>query len=363
MVAIEKELPKLSGARIISLAKDSQKSAEIVDLVFVSDAAPGIERLKKGRNFVYTQNSKRVKDPAVLARISKLVIPPAWTQVWICPKANGHLQATGFDLLHRKQYRYHPLWNSMRNQTKFYRMLEFGKALPRIRRQVKKDLSVPGLHQQKVLAAVVGLMELTHIRVGNNAYEKLYGSFGITTLKDKHATVKKEQIQFFFKGKKGVMQCISIRSKKLAKITRQCKDIPGRELFQYYDENGEHKSVDSGMVNQYIKEISGTDFSAKDFRTWAGSLHALMAFKEFGCSKTKKQAQQKIVEALDEVARHLGNTRAVCKKYYVHPRLLTLYEDNKLDPYLAVSDTKKRAGNAGLTMDEKALMKILKAKL
>jgi DNA topoisomerase-1 len=354
------ELLKLPKRKMDKVIGDVVKSAEIVNLVYVTDTSPGIVRVKKGKGFQYVLESKKVTDPQILDRIKKLVIPPAWKEVWICTLANGHLQATGLDLLQRKQYRYHHVWNHLRNQTKFYRMQEFGKALPAIRLRLEKDLALPVLCREKVLAAVVCLMERTHIRVGNGLYEKLYGSFGITTLKDKHAVIKGKAMSFSFKGKKGVMHNISIRNAKLAKIVKQCKDIPGKELFQYYDENGQHKDIDSGMVNQYIKEISGSDFTAKDFRTWAGTVQALLAFKELGPGETEAETKQRIVAALDAVSQQLGNTRAVCKKYYVHPVLLSLYEDKSLNDYLnALDRIEKNDGISGLTPEEKIMMKIL----
>jgi DNA topoisomerase-1 len=284
--------------------------------------------------------------------------------VWICPKDTGHLQATGLDVKGRKQYRYHADWNKFRNQTKFYRLHEFGKILPTIRLQLEKDLARPTLGQEKVLAAVVSLMERTSIRVGNNFYEKLYGSYGLTTLKDNHVKIEGAKLEFEFKGKKGVQHKINIKNNKLSKIVKQCRDIPGKELFQYFDENGEKHSIDSGMVNDYIKTIcGGCDFTAKDFRTWAGTLQALLALQSVGCCETATETKRKIVEALDTVSQHLGNTRTVCKKYYVHPVVLSLYESNGLEKYTADLDKiEKNDNKANLTPEEKVLMKILEAK-
>lgn len=288
------------------------------------------------------------------------MLPPAWENVWICRLQNGHLQATGQDGKKRKQYRYHPFWNSLRNQAKFFRLLDFGKTLPAIRLQLEQDLSLPGLSQDKVLAAVVMLMERTNIRVGNNIYEKLYGSFGLTTLKDKHVNIKGASLRFSFKGKKGVQHDISMKNKKLAQIVQRCKDIPGKELFQYYDESGASHTIDSGMVNEYIKKISGKDFTAKDFRTWAGTVNAFLAFKEIGLAETETATRKNIVEALDKVAAQLGNTRTVCKKYYVHPLIISMYESKTLDKYF--KDLEEIAADdsyADLTSDEKIIMKIL----
>ena len=290
------------------------------------------------------------------------MIPPAWTSVWICPFANGHIQATGLDLRGRKQYRYHPLWNALRDQTKFHRLYEFGKALPKIRQKVEEDFKKKGLCQEKVMALVVSLMERTYIRIGNSGYEKLYGSYGLTTLKDKHVEVDGTKIKFSFKGKKGVEHTVTLKNKKLANTIRACREIPGKELFQYFDEEGNKKSIDSGMVNQYIKDAAGgLEFTAKDFRTWAGSLNILWAFKSIGDSTSASDCKKKIVEALDEVSSKLGNTRTVCRKYYVHPGLIKLYEENSLRQYVEKLDAIEEPEDpAGLTCSEEVLMKVLK---
>jgi len=356
------EITKLSKKKIARIINDPLKTAAAGNLVYVTDAEPGIIRIRKGKTFDYTSGNRKIKDKDELLRIKKLAIPPAWENVWICMFPNGHLQATGVDVKVRKQYRYHPLWNSIRNLTKYYRLHEFGKALPSMRLQLEKDLSLPGLPVEKVLAAVVSLMERTHIRIGNSFYEKLYGSFGLTTLKDKHVAISGNAMRFTFKGKKGVAHDISIKNKKLANIVQKCRDIPGKELFQYYDENGGRKCIDSGMLNDYIRKISGSDFTAKDFRTWAGTLQALLAFKELGPAENAAESKKKIVEALDRVAKDLGNTRNVCKKYYVHPAMITMYENNDLEKYIKQLDAIETNGHtADLTPEEKILMKILEA--
>jgi len=352
---------KLSKSRLILLFDDNVKSAQAMNLVYVTDKQPGISRVNKGKGFEYMQNGRKVRDEKILLRIKSLVIPPAWQQVWICTKENGHLQATGNDAMGRKQYRYHPLWNTLRNHTKFSHITEFGKALPAIRKHIQKDLNKRGLPLAKVLATVVSVMECTCIRVGNNAYEKLYGSFGLTTLKDKHVTFSGEKVRFSFKGKKGVFQDIDLKSKRLANIVKQCRDIPGKELFQYYDAEGQRRPIDSGMVNNYIKEISGGHFTAKDFRTWSGTLRALEAFKEIGTADTVTATKKNIVTALDMVAKHLGNTRTVCKKYYVHPTIIDLYTDKTLTKYLNKLRPVNCETDAELTVAEKLMMKILSA--
>jgi DNA topoisomerase-1 len=358
MFLANEDIP-LSNKMVKTIWQDPEKSAEAAHLVYVCDTQPGIKRIKKGNKFIYTQESEVITDEVTLDRIKKLVIPPAWENVWICPFENGHLQVTGYDVKNRKQYKYHAHWNLLRNQTKFCRLHSFGKVIPSIRERIEKDLSLPGLPLNKVLAAVVCLMERTSIRIGNNLYEKLYGSFGLTTLKDKHVKIKGTEIQFIFKGKKGVSHNISIKSKRLAGIVKKCRDIPGKELFQYYDEHGNHKCIDSGMVNNYLKSICGDDFTAKDFRTWAGTVHALMAFKELGHSDTKTGTKRNIVAALDHVSEHLGNTRTVCKKYYVHPKIISLYENQTLHTYLKAINRFKKCKENDLECEEKLLMKIL----
>lgn len=294
-------------------------------------------------------------------RIKKLVIPPAWENVWICKRPDGHLQATGIDKLGRKQYKYHPRWNQVRNQTKFYRLRAFGEALPAIRKRIETDLKLPGYPQNKVLAAMVSLLERMNIRVGNAFYEKLYGSFGLTTLKDHHVKINGTNLKLMFRGKKGIEHSLSLKSHKLSKIIQGCKDIPGKELFQYYDEEGIRRTVDSGMINNYIREISGSDFTAKDFRTWAGTLHAIHAFKEVGEFTTITEMNKKIPAALDIVAKQLGNTRTVTRKYYVHPVVINLYQGGKLQRYIneleMIEDGKD---DDGYTREENLLMKILR---
>ena len=357
---IDEKLIKIPKRKIASIANNPSKTAAAINLEYISDNEPGIERIKKGNNFKYQFKENMVNDKNTLQRIKSLVIPPAWEHVWICTLPNGHLQVTGVDVKNRKQYKYHSLWNSFRNQTKFFRLYEFGKALPAMRLKLEKDLALPGLPRQKVLATVVSLMERTHIRIGNNFYEKLYGSFGLTTLKDKHVSISGSSLKFSFRGKKGVHHDIGIKNKKLAAIVKQCRDIPGKELFQYYDDNGDRKSIDSGMINEYIKGIAGSDFTAKDFRTWAGTVQALLAFKELGFYETTTESKKKVVEALDIVSKELGNTRTVCKKYYVHPGIIDMYENKSLEKYIQQLDTIEVNDNkADLTAEEKIVMKIL----
>jgi DNA topoisomerase-1 len=352
---------ELSHQAFLSLDKNYERAAAAVDLVYVKDNVTGISRIQKGKKYVYTVNKRSVRDNTTLERIRRLAIPPAWTNVWICAHAAGHIQATGIDARNRKQYRYHALWNKVRSETKFHRLYEFGKALPRMRERLEKDIAIADLCERKVLATVILLMERTYIRIGNYGYEKMNGSYGLTTLKDKHVAIKKDEMNFAFKGKKGVYHSISLMNKKLASIVKACRDIPGKELFQYYAPDGTRRSIDSGSVNQYIKEASGKDFSAKDFRLWAGSLNILRSFKSLGQAITQTACKQNILLALDQVSAKLGNTRTVCRKYYVHPGLIRLYEENNLAKYLdALDAVEKKHSTSAHTHEEKVLMKILK---
>lgn len=352
---------ELSHKEFLKIDKDYNKAAKVADLVYVNDKAPGINRQKKGKGFVYIYDNKPLKEKAQIERIRKLAIPPAWTNVWICPSENGHIQATGFDIRGRKQYRYHAMWSILRNETKFHRLYEFGKVLPSIRLKLEEDLAKKELSEEKVLATVISLMERTYIRIGNDDYEKLYGSYGLTTLKDNHVKINGDKIFFSFKGKKGIDHKITLKNKRLARMVEHCRDIPGKELFQYYDTEGNRKPIDSGMVNRYIKEASAGDFTAKDFRTWAGTLNIIRAFKSIGEAESETDCKKKIVAALDEVSKQLGNSRTVCKKYYVHPGIIKLYEEKNLLNYLTELDKIEQPDDlAGLTSEERVLMKILK---
>ena len=352
---------ELSHKEFLKIDKNYSKAAKAADLFYVTDKHEGISRLKKGTGFTYIYKNEPVKEKDELERIRKLAIPPAWTNVWICIKENGHIQATGFDIRGRKQYRYHPLWHLLRNETKFHRLYEFGKLLPSMRLKLEEDLAKRDLSEEKVIATVISLMERTYIRIGNDDYEKLYGSYGLTTLKDNHVKVSGDTIHFCFTGKKGIEHKVSLRNRKLAVMIQKCRDIPGKELFQYYDENGDRKPIDSGMVNRYIKEATGGDFTPKDFRTWAATLNIIRAFKTIGEAESDTEAKKNVVAALDEVSKKLGNTRTVCKKYYVHPGIIKLYEEKNLKKYLKELDKIEQPDDlAGLTSDEKVLMKILK---
>jgi DNA topoisomerase-1 len=349
---LEKKLEKIG--------RDPKITARAVGLRYVADSSPGYTRKKAGNGWnFYDADNKLVKDKELIERFTKLVIPPAYTNVWISPYENGHLQFTGTDAAGRKQYRYHAGWNKIRNQSKYHRLQTFAAHLPAIRKQVDKDLSRQNLDHEKVVALVVRLMELTSIRVGNESYKKLYGSFGLTTLQDRHVKIEGSSLNFDFKGKKGVYHKVSLQSKKLAKLVKQCRDIPGKELFQYYKEDGSRCSIGSGDVNNYLHEITGEDFTAKDFRTWSGSVSALYAIKDVGEFNTVSECKKKIVSVLDEVAVNLGKTRTVCKKYYVHPTVIKSYEEGTIFTYIKGLDEDKDIKSAELNKAEKALLEIL----
>ena len=346
--------------KLEKIGRDPKVTAKAVGLRYVADSMPGYTRKKTGNGWsFYDADCKQVKEKELIGRFTKLVIPPAYTNVWISPHENGHLQFTGIDAAGRKQYRYHPEWSRIRNQSKYYRLQTFAAHLPEIRKQVDADLARRDLDYRKLVALVVRLMELTSIRIGNESYKKLYGSFGLTTLQDKHVKIDGTKMRFAFKGKKGVYQDIALQSKKLARLVKQCRDIPGKELFQFYNDNDERCTIGSGDINNYLKEITGEDFTAKDFRTWAGSVSALYAFKEVGEFTSIAECKRKIVNVLDEVALNLGNTRTVCKKYYVHPTVIKSYEEGSIFKYIKEIDEEKDIKASELNIAEKALLQIL----
>jgi len=353
-----KKITGISHQQFLLADKDHKKAATVAHLRYVNDAMEGICRKGKGNKWRYYLKNKLLQDKERIEEIKKLAIPPSWTKVWICPNANGHIQATGYDLKNRKQYRYHSEWNALRSETKFHHLYEFGRSLPLLRKQVQKDISNKELTEDKVLATAISLMERTYIRVGNNGYEKLYGSYGLTTLKDNHVKIKKDEINFSFLGKKGIEHTISLKNKKLASIVKQCRDIPGKQLFQYYDKEGNKKQIDSGMLNNYIKKATGMDFSAKDFRTWAGSLQAIECLRICGEPADEAETKKNILQMLDMVSDKLGNSRNICKKYYVHPGLIKLYEEKKLFSLVSEGSTSKKS--SGLSKEEQVLLPVLK---
>ena len=310
----------------LEVVTDPAESAKAAGLRYVSDAKPGLTRLKRGKAFRYAAaNGAAVRDAETLGRIKSLVIPPAWVDVWISPWPNGHLQATGRDVKGRKQSRYHPRWREVRDETKYERMSHFADALPTIRERVQHDLALPGLPRKKVLATIVSLMEATLIRVGNEEYARENHSYGLTTMRNKHVEVHGSKITFTFQGKSRVHHTIALNDKRLAKIILRCEEIPGQELFHFLAHDGNPHTIDSSDVNEYLREISGEHFTAKDFRTWAGSVLACMMLKELGPYETVTQAKKNVVEAIKSVAERLGNTPSVCRKCYVHPAVLEAY--------------------------------------
>ncbi len=315
-----------------TVVPDPVESAKAAGLRYViDDNALGIHRRRAGKGFLYTNgDNKPIRDPETLSRIRSLVIPPAWTDVWICPSPNGHIQAIGRDARGRKQYRYHPRWREVRDQTKYEKMLAFAKVLPKLRRRVSRDLRKKGLPREKVLAAVVRLLETTLIRVGNEEYAKDNKHYGLTTIHNNHVDVRGAKIHFEFKGKSGVDHDIDLEEPRLAKIVRQCQDLPGQELFCYQDEAGQTHDITSDDVNTYLREIAGEEFTAKDFRTWAGTVLAAKALQEFEEFDSQAAAKKNVVRAIESVAQRLGNTKAVCRKCYVHPAILDAYMDGTL---------------------------------
>ncbi|HYB98418.1 MAG TPA: hypothetical protein VEC57_04715 [Candidatus Limnocylindrales bacterium] len=307
------------------------ESARAVGLRYVSDDGPGIRRVKAGKTFRYVNGSgKPVRDGRTLARIRSLAIPPAWTDVWICPDENGHVQATGRDARGRKQHRYHPRWRQVRDATKYDRMLDFAKALPAIRRRVTRDLAGRGMERERVLATVIRLMDLTFIRIGNEEYARTNNSYGLTTMKNRHASVKASTIRFQFRGKSGKRHDIAVEDPRVARVVRKCQDIPGQDLFGYYDEDGNIHDVHSGDVNEYLREISGGEFTARDFRTWAGTVLAMSLLRKCPSASTERAAKKLVLRAVEQVAEKLGNTVAVCRKCYIHPLVLERFASGEL---------------------------------
>jgi DNA topoisomerase I len=346
------------------VVSDPVESAQAAGLRYVSDTMPGIRRKRAGKGFSYLgQDGKTIHDAKELARIRSLAIPPAYTDVWICPIPNGHIQATGRDARGRKQYRYHPKWREVRDETKFGRMLAFSEVLPQIRERVDQDLARQGLPREKVLATVVRLLECTRIRVGNDEYTRANRSFGLTTLQDRHVEISGSNLRFEFRGKSGKTHSVSLSDRRLARIVQRCQALPGEDLFQYLDEEGVRQTVGSGDVNDYIREISGQEFTAKDFRTWAGTILAVAALTEVGAWDSERQAKSNVLQAIDRVAEQLNNTRAVCRKYYVHPAVFESYLAGTMLEALQ-NGTKEAAKNAAakkeLSPEETAVVRLIR---
>ncbi|HTD85758.1 MAG TPA: DNA topoisomerase IB, partial [Candidatus Binatia bacterium] len=321
-----RETPDLSA-----LPTEPAEAARSAGLRYVSDDNPGFTRARHGKGFRYFDaDGKELRDKDHLSRIKSLAIPPAWTKVWICPSASGHLQATGRDARGRKQHRYHARWREARDETKFTRMIAFARALPKVRKRVAEDLKLPGLPRNKVLAAVVRLLEVSLIRVGNDEYARDNRSYGLTTMRDHHVEISGSRMRFEFRGKSGKKHLLDVDDPRLARIVKQCQDLPGQEIFQYIDDDGTRQDVKSEHVNEYLREITGQDFTAKDFRTWAGTVLAAMALREVEKFDTQTQAKKNVLRAIEAVAERLGNTPAICRKCYVHPMVLDAYMDGAL---------------------------------
>lgn len=342
------------------LYADPLHAAEAAGLRYFSDEKPGISRKLAGKHFKYfAANGEEITSEKTLTRISSLVIPPAWTNVWICPSPNGHIQATGRDQKGRKQYLYHTEWQSNRSQSKFGRMLAFGKVLPEIRKKIEADLRKQELNRDKITAIALNLLDQTLIRIGNKSYAKTNKSYGLTTLRDKHVKISGNEIKFEFIGKKGVPHSITLQDKKLSALVKKCKDIPGYDLFQYYDEDGHRHSLESGDVNRYLKEITHTDFSAKDFRTWGGTVRMVTCLETMLQEQPELEKGKSVKEAFKVVAKGLGNTPTVCSKYYVHPEIINMFQDDRLLKFLKKHDAAKASGKY-LSSTEELVLKMLK---
>lgn len=334
--------------------------AEAAGLRYVTDEGKGFTRKLNGKHYdFYNRRGQLIRNEAEIQRIRKLAIPPAWTEVWICPDAHGHVQATGRDARGRKQHRYHSKWREVRDDNKFNRMVEFAKALPKIRARTKRDLAARGLTKEKVLAAVIRILETGVIRVGNDEYVKQNNSFGLTTMRDRHVKVRGADIHFAFRGKSGKEHEVQLSDPHLAKIVKGCQDIPGQELFQYFGEDGKRQRIDSNDVNEYLREITKGDFTAKDFRTWAGTVLAAVALREVKKFETQAEAKRNVKAAIESVAKKLGNTVTICRKCYVHPFVLESY----MDGTLLMQAARARANKRGLNAEERLVLGLLENRL
>ncbi len=341
------------------------ESARIAGLRYVDDRrTPGIRRIGSTSRVRYVAPIGRtIGNAAELRRIKALVIPPAWKDVWICPDPRGHLQATGRDARGRKQYRYHPRWREVRDEVKYGRLIAFAEALPRIRRRAAADLRKRGLPREKVLATVVQLLEKTLIRIGNEEYARDNGSIGLTTMRDRHAQIDGNTVRFEFRGKSRIHHAVDLRDERLARIVKACRDLPGYELFQYVDGDGTRQTIDSADVNAYLRETSGEGFTAKDFRTWAGTVLAANALAASAAFTSRAEAKRRIVAAIESVAKRLGNTKAVCRKCYVHPAILDAYMDGATIETITARAARVPKSRRGLTSDEAAVVGLIERRL
>jgi len=351
-----------NGAKIVAEAMDA---AEGAGLSYVSDDRPGYTRKAKGDDFEwFNADGELIRDEQRLLRIKRLAIPPAWTEVWVSPLPNGHIQATGRDARGRKQYLYHERWREVRDENKYDRIISFGKALPKIRRRITRDLKLPGLPRNKVLATVVQLLERTFIRIGNEEYARENKSFGLTTMKDRHVEVKGVKLRFRFRGKSGREHEVDVTDRRIAKIVSKLQDLPGQDLFQYLDDGSEVRDITSQDVNEYLREITGEDFSAKDFRTWAGTVLTAIALNAQEKFENGKQAKANIKTAISAVAKILGNTPTICRKCYVHPAVLETYLDQKsIEGWKRTTEAALEKEDVDLRSSEAAVLKFLEARL
>ena len=343
---------------------EPRESARAAGLRYVTDLSPGVLRQRVGRGFTYVDaNGRRVRNREELARIRSLAIPPAWTNVWICPNGRGHIQATGRDARGRKQYRYHPQWRRVRDETKYHKITAFGEALPTIRERVSADLSKEGLSREKVLAAVIRILDTTLLRIGNQEYARMNDSFGLTTLEDRHVDVDGSELRFRFKGKGGKVHEVTVEDRRLARIVKRCQELPGQELFQYVADHGEQRTIESGDVNDYLRDISGEEFSAKDFRTWGGTVLAAEALVRHGEFSNQTEAKSNVVQAIKDVAGELNNTPAVCRSSYVHPEVIEAYLDGSLIGIWRQAEESVKDWIEGLRREEAILLVVLKNRL
>ena len=352
----------MTDEEIILLTEDPEASAEMAGLRYVSDEEPGISRKRWGRGFTYiSPDGEHISDSSLKERFESLAIPPAWTDVWICADEQGHIQVTGRDDRGRKQYIYHPQWDEVRNQTKFNRMVLFGEALPELRQQVDKDLRRHGTPRERVVAAVVQLLQDTLIRVGNPEYARENQSYGLTTMRMKHVEANSTSLRFEFKGKSSKVHQVDVRDARLARVVRQIQELPGYELFQYVDETGQRQKVESGDVNDYVREVTKRNFTAKDFRTWGGTVAAVRAIRELGPASDEKEAEKNLVQICKEVAEQLGNTATVCRQYYMHPAVLSAYSDGTFFEHCL--DENELPDNDLLSYDERLTLCLLRRSL
>jgi DNA topoisomerase-1 len=349
-----------TAERAVELMLEPEEAARRAELRYVRDEQPGIRRKRWGRGFTYFDvNGKRIRDRQRRQRFQELAIPPAWTDVWICPQANGHIQATGRDDDGRKQYIYHPQWEKFRNEAKFNQILTFGEMLPQLRARVDKDLRKHGLPRVRILALVVRLLEETLIRVGNLEYAQENGAYGLTTMRTRHLEVNGTKLQFEYRGKGGKKQKVGFSDRRLSRIVQQCAELPGYELFQYVDEEGERQTVESADVNAYLQTITGQSFTAKVFRTWGGTVTAIKALQELGPGETEQERKKKVREAVKQVAQRLGNTTSVCRQYYIHPAVLDAYQSGSLDAAWQQVEPKKTTDD-WLQPQEQLLLTVLR---